>query len=42
MGMTPDTPVSGAPISIGDWQPHNYDGSLGNADLPMKTARQNQ
>ena len=37
-GMTPDTPVSGAPISIGDWQPHNYDGSLGNADLPMKTA----
>ncbi len=37
-GMTPDTPVSGAPISIGDWQPHNYDGSLGNADMPMKTA----
>ena len=37
-GMTPDTPVSGAPISIGDWQPHNYDGSLGNADLPMKVA----
>jgi penicillin-binding protein 1A len=37
-GMTPETPVSGAPISIGDWQPHNYDGSLGCADLPMKTA----
>src|SRR5262245_38914093 len=37
-GMTPDTTVSGAPISIGDWQPHNYDGSLGNADLPLKTA----
>jgi penicillin-binding protein 1A len=37
-GMTPETPVSGAPISIGDWQPHNYDGSLGNADMPMKTA----
>ena len=37
-GMTPDTPVSGAPISIGDWQPHNYDGSLGCGDLPMKTA----
>ena len=36
--MTPETPVSGAPISIGDWQPHNYDGSLGNGDLPMKTA----
>jgi penicillin-binding protein 1A len=37
-GMTPDTMVSGAPISIGDWQPHNYDGSLGNGDLPMKMA----
>src|SRR5213078_1974219 len=37
-GMTPDTVVSGAPISIGDWQPHNYDGSLGNGDLPLKTA----
>jgi penicillin-binding protein 1A len=37
-GMTPDTPVSGAPITIGDWQPHNYDGSLGCADLPLKMA----
>ena len=37
-GMTPDTPVSGAPITIGSWQPHNYDGSLGCADLPLKTA----
>ena len=37
-GMTPDTTVSGAPISIGDWQPHNYDGSLGCADLPLKIA----
>ena len=37
-GMTPETPVSGAPIKIGDWQPHNYDGSLGSGDLPMKTA----
>jgi penicillin-binding protein 1A len=37
-GMTPDTTVSGAPISIGDWQPHNYDGSLGGPDLPLKTA----
>jgi penicillin-binding protein 1A len=37
-GMTPDTMVSGAPIKIGDWQPHNYDGSLGNGDLPMKMA----
>jgi penicillin-binding protein 1A len=37
-GMTPDTTVSGAPISIGSWQPHNYDGSLGNGDLPLKMA----
>ena len=37
-GMTPDTTVSGAPISIGDWQPHNYDGSLGGGDLPLKMA----
>lgn len=37
-GMTPDTTVSGAPISIGDWRPHNYDGSLGNGDLPLKVA----
>src|SRR5262245_34466825 len=37
-GMTPDTTVSGAPISIGDWQPHNYDGSLSCADMPLKTA----
>jgi penicillin-binding protein 1A len=37
-GMTPETMVSGAPISIGDWQPHNYDGSLGSGDMPMKIA----
>src|SRR5205823_2639405 len=37
-GMTPDTTVSGAPISIGPWQPHDYDGSLGNGDLPLKMA----
>ena len=37
-GMTPETPVSGAPISIGDWRPHNYDGSLGNGDMPLKIA----
>jgi penicillin-binding protein 1A len=37
-GMTPDTNVSGAPISIGSWQPHNYDGSLGNGDMAMKMA----
>jgi penicillin-binding protein 1A len=37
-GMTPDTTVSGAPIKIGSWEPHNYDGSLGNGDLPLKMA----
>src|SRR5256714_6940300 len=36
--MTPDTTVSGAPIAIGDWTPHNYDGSTGNGDLPLKLA----
>jgi penicillin-binding protein 1A len=37
-GMTPDTTVSGAPIKIGPWEPHNYDGSTGNGDMPMKMA----
>jgi penicillin-binding protein 1A len=37
-GMTPDTTVSGATIKIGDWTPHNYDGSTSNGDLPLKTA----
>src|SRR5215210_1968178 len=37
-GMTPDSKVSGAPIHIGDWIPHNYDGSTSNGDLPLKIA----
>jgi len=37
-GMMPDTMVSGAPIKRGDWQPHNYDGSLSCGKVPMKTA----
>jgi len=37
-GMTPDMIVSGAPIKRGGWQPHNYDGSLGNGNVPMKIA----
>lgn len=37
-GMTPDSIVSGAPISIGDWQPHNYDGSTSSSDMPLKAA----
>lgn len=37
-GLTPDSMVSGAPIKRGNWQPHNYDGSLGGGDLPLKVA----
>jgi penicillin-binding protein 1A len=37
-GMTPDSVVSGAPISIGGWTPHNYDGSTSCSDMPLKTA----
>ncbi|HJZ79237.1 MAG TPA: transglycosylase domain-containing protein, partial [Pyrinomonadaceae bacterium] len=37
-GMTPDTVVSGAPININGWQPHNYNGSTSNGDMPLKTA----
>ena len=37
-GMTPDTIVSGAPIDINGWQPHNYDGSTSSGDMPLKTA----
>ena len=37
-GMTPDTIVSGAPININGWQPHNYDGSTSTGDMPLKTA----
>lgn len=37
-GMTPEMLVSGAPIKRGGWQPHNYDGSLSHANVPMKQA----
>ncbi|HEX8748452.1 MAG TPA: PBP1A family penicillin-binding protein [Pyrinomonadaceae bacterium] len=37
-GMTPESTVSGAPIKVGDWVPHNYDGSTGNGDVQMKIA----
>jgi penicillin-binding protein 1A len=37
-GMTPDTTVSGAAININGWQPHNYNGSTSNGDMPLKTA----
>jgi penicillin-binding protein 1A len=37
-GMTPDMMISGAPIKKGNWQPHNYDGSLSNPNMPMRTA----
>src|ERR1700740_1772907 len=36
--MTPDTTVSGAPININGWQPHNYDGSTSCGDMPLRTA----
>lgn len=37
-GMTPDMVVSGAPIKRGGWMPHNYDGSLSHANVPLKIA----
>ncbi len=37
-GMTPEMLVSGAPIKRGGWQPHNYDGSVSHANVPMKIA----
>jgi penicillin-binding protein 1A len=37
-GMTPDTKVSGASITRGNWTPHNYDGSTSAPDMPMKMA----
>ena len=37
-GMTPDSTVSGAPIRIGDWTPHNYDGSTSHGNVQMKVA----
>jgi penicillin-binding protein 1A len=37
-GMTPDTIISGAPITRGSWQPHNYDGSTSCGNVPMKIA----
>ncbi len=37
-GMTPETMVSGAPIKRGGWMPHNYDGTLSHANVPMDVA----
>ncbi|HZB46228.1 MAG TPA: PBP1A family penicillin-binding protein [Pyrinomonadaceae bacterium] len=37
-GMGADAVVSGAPIRRGSWQPHNYDGSVGHGDVPMRIA----
>ncbi|NJM54154.1 MAG: PBP1A family penicillin-binding protein, partial [Blastocatellia bacterium] len=37
-GLTDDAIVSGAPIRRGGWMPHNYDGSLSHANVPMKVA----
>ncbi len=37
-GMTPETEISGAPIKRGSWQPHNFDGSTGGGNAPLKVA----
>lgn len=41
-GVSPDSLVSGAPITVDDghtlWRPRNYDGSTGNADVTMRDA----
>ena len=37
-GFTPNMLVSGAPIRRGGWQPHNYNGTLSHANVPMKIA----
>jgi penicillin-binding protein 1A len=37
-GLSPESAVSGATIRRGSWVPHNYDGSTGGGDVPMKTA----
>jgi penicillin-binding protein 1A len=37
-GMTPDTIISGAQITRGNWTPHNYDGATSCGDVPLKIA----
>jgi penicillin-binding protein 1A len=37
-GFTPDTVVSGAPVSVGSWTPHNYDGSTSCGPMPLRQA----
>ncbi len=37
-GFTPDTVVSGAPVTVGGWTPHNYDGSTSSGSLPLRQA----
>jgi len=37
-GLTPESAVSGSPIRRGSWQPHNFDGSVGHGNVPLKTA----
>ncbi|HLL73005.1 MAG TPA: PBP1A family penicillin-binding protein [Pyrinomonadaceae bacterium] len=37
-GLTPESTVNGTPIKRGSWQPHNFDGSVGHGDVPLKTA----
>jgi penicillin-binding protein 1A len=37
-GLTPESTVDGTPIRRGNWQPHNFDGSVGHGNVPLKTA----
>ena len=37
-GMTPEMPVSGAPIRRNGWSPQNFDGSHSHPSVPLKTA----
>jgi penicillin-binding protein 1A len=37
-GFTPDSVVSGAPVSYAGWTPHNYDGSTSCGSMPLRQA----
>src|SRR5204862_1809605 len=37
-GFTPDSIVSGAPVDVNGWTPHNFDGSTSCASMPLRIA----
>ncbi len=37
-GFTPDSPISGAQVTVGGWSPRNYDGSTSCATMALRTA----